>query len=685
MKFRKIGTKMLAFIIPVIVIAMIILTALSAYSSKSIINDEIQVHMSSELQAQLGNIEEYLEVVSATATTLSRTVATTYQTTDLITYEKMLSQIINDNEIVLGSGIWFEPFVYDSLQEYTGPYVYKNGSENVVTYDYSNAEYDYMNQPYYTLAKTSKVAVITEPYYDPTSGMNMSSCSMPIIDEAGTFLGCVTVDIELGTIQNMVDSIKIGEGGSAILVGATGVYLGGVESELVENYGKITEDSNESLAKAGKIIMADVDGMTTYVKDGNTYHLYYSTLSELGWKLMIQIPQTELNQPVSLLLVKLIIVCAIAVVFAILAVLLQVRSISNSLGTVKTLAKSLAIGDFTVEPLKIHTRDEVGQMGESLNEMYDSNKNIIRDIELHAVQMNTSSEKLYHSAIELNQQFKNIETYMNDVNEAMMSASAATQEVNASAEEVNSSVAILTSEITTSLKMADEIGNRAETIERNSQKSFDHAQNLSKVFHEKLTESIENAKIVEDIGSLADVISEIADQINLLLLNASIEAARAGEDGRGFAVVATEIGKLANATSNAVGRIQLTITQVNGAYSGLTNGAGSLLEFIQDTVTPDYNNFVSIAKQYEQDAYHIKNNFNRISEMSQNISEVISEVTSAIQDIAESAQNTANSSGKVTQSVNDVSFEVDSISQMSESQQEIADKLSEVVRKFKLR
>ncbi|NTV78681.1 MAG: methyl-accepting chemotaxis protein [Clostridiales bacterium] len=382
---------------------------------------------------------------------------------------------------------------------------------------------------------------------------------------------------------------------------------------------------------------------------------------------------------------KLISVCAVAVLLAIIAILLQVRSISNSLGTVKTLAKSLAKGDFTVEPLQIHTQDEVGQMGESLNEMYDSNKNIIKEIEVHSAQMNTSSEKLYHSAVELNQQFKNIETYMNEVNEAMMSASAATQQVNASTEEVNSSVAILTMETAESLKMADEIGYRAEEIEKNSLKSYDHAQNLTEVFNKRLAESIENAKIVENIGSLADVISEIADQINLLSLNASIEAARAGAEGRGFAVVATEIGKLANATSNAVERIQVTITEVNGAYNGLTDGAGSLLDFVKNTVTPDYNNFVSIAKQYEEDALNIKNNFNKISEMSQNISQVINEVTSAIQDIAESAQNTADSSGKVTQAVSDVSVEVESISQMSESQQEIADKLSEVVRKFKLR
>lgn len=146
MKFKKISTRMLAFILPAIVLAMVVLTVISANSSRNIINRQIQSYMSSELRAQIGDIQEYLDIVSNTATTLSRSVGSTYLTTDLKTYEQMLSKVISDNDLVLGSGIWFEPYAYDSMQEYVGPYVYKDGAKNVVTYDYSNAGYDYFNQ-----------------------------------------------------------------------------------------------------------------------------------------------------------------------------------------------------------------------------------------------------------------------------------------------------------------------------------------------------------------------------------------------------------------------------------------------------------------------------------------------------------------------------------------------------------
>ncbi len=684
MKFKNIGVKLLTFILPVIILAMVVLTVISQNSSKTIINSQLQENMSSELKSQLGDIEQYLNGVSSTATTLSRVVATTYQTTDLKTYEQLLSQVINDNSLVLGSGIWFEPYVYDSSQEYVGPYVYKNNGENVVTYDYSNAEYDYFKQEYYLLAKSSPEAVITEPYYDETSGMIMSSCSMQILDQNKKYLGCVTVDIELGTIQKLVKDIKVGTGGTAMLVNSAGVYLGGVEDERVQKGSKIIEDENKSLAEAGQKIVSEEKGTTSYQSSDGAYNLYFDTLPGLGWKLIIRMPQAELNAPVNNLVVKLSVICIIAIIISILMILFQVQSISKGLKKVKTFAGALATGDFTVKPLQITTQDELGLMGNSMNEMYGSNKEIIKNISEHANDMNTSSTKLYQSATVLLKEFKDIEDYIAQVNESMMSASAATEEVNASTEEVNASVSVLASETEHSSRMADEIRSRAKGIGVASRNSYDYATKLSSEFSEKLTRSIENAKVVENINEMAQVISGIAEQINLLSLNASIEAARAGEQGKGFAVVASEIGKLAHATAEAVRRIQNTITEVQVVFNSLTDEAGNILNFIQNTVTPDYNKFIDIAKQYGEDAQVIDANSVKIADMVSGISHIMSEVNDAIQSITESAQNTADNSVKIKNAAEDVALVVDEVSQMSEEQQNIANNLNAVVGKFKL-
>lgn len=683
MRFKKISARMIACILPVILVAMAILTTISAVSSKQIIEEQIANHMSSELTAQLSQIEEYLNLVSTTAGNLSKTVGNTYQEVAVESYLTMLKQTIASDDFIMGSGIWFEPYVYESMKKYMGPYVYKDGSETKVTYDYSNEQYDYFNQEYYMNAKNSKNAVFTDPYYDETSGKIMSSCSMAITDAKDQFIGCITVDIELTSIETLVGNIKVGDAGTAMLLSQSGVYLGDSNHELVQNGANILEDENPSLTAAASKILQAEKGTASYEGE-ERYQLYYDTLPELNWKLIIKMPAAELELPVTQLVGKLIVVCLVTAVLSVLAVLVQVRLISNNVKIVKAFADELSTGNFTVEPISVHTRDELGMMGTALNEMYESNKTIIANIADKSLKIDDSSEHLYEVANDLMHKFENIQEYMSRINEDMMSASAATEEVNASTEEVNASVNILAQKTEASQGMSEEIKKRAEQIGENSRKSYENAARLSAEYNQSLTKSIENAKVVENIQTLAGVISQIADQINLLALNASIEAARAGEQGRGFAVVASEIGKLANDTAHAVGEIQTTISQVQDAFNGLTKNSSSLLEFIEQTVTPDYNNFVTIADQYGKDADSIEDNANSISEMAVNINHIMNEVSSAIQSIAETSQNTANNSSEILSTVTQVSKIVDDVSVMSQTQEDISKELTGVISNFKL-
>jgi len=291
---------------------------------------------------------------------------------------------------------------------------------------------------------------------------------------------------------------------------------------------------------------------------------------------------------------------------------------------------------------------------------------------------------LRDAAIILADKFNEIQTYMNEVNEAMLSTSAATEQVNASTEEVLSNVNMLAEETIESMQMAKEIRVRADEVGEGSTKSFERATSLADKFEEKLKVSIENAKVVESIGALANVISEIAEQINLLSLNASIEAARAGEAGKGFAVVAGEIGSLAGSTAEAVGQIQATIADVKDAFAGLEKNASDLLGFIQDTVSPDYRKFVEVAEQYGNDATSIDESSDRISKMAEAIKSIMQEVTDAIQNITEATQNTTELSSNIVESINMLSGNVSEISDMSDKQEVIVKDLNDVVSKFTL-
>ena len=191
-------------------------------------------------------------------------------------------------------------------------------------------------------------------------------------------------------------------------------------------------------------------------------------------------------------------------------------------------------------------------------------------------------------------------------------------------------------------------------------------------------------KVVGDIEIMADAINEIADQINLLSLNASIEAARAGEAGRGFAVVAGEIGNLASQTSTTVSNIQNTIVKVREAVDALVGNSNSLIKFLNENVTPDYKSFVEISVQYEKDAENIKELAVYVSNIADSLKNSMEDVNAAIQNIADASQSAATDSRVIMDQVDIVTSHVENVGQISSEQKEVAEVLDKVVNRYKL-
>ena len=689
MKKMSLRTKMLLCILPVMAVAMILLT----YVASNELSAEIQVAntdtMNETVIANANQVAGNLEVIRTTAVNMAAMISTSYQFVQMENYKGTLSKVISNNNSVLGAGIWFEPYKFDKNEMYIGPYWYKDGGTIVETWDYSNAEYDYFNQEYYTNAKALQEgqAVITDPYYDPTSGKIMSSCSAPIYDN-GAYIGCVTVDMELTDMMAMVSSIEVGKTGSAMMVDSNGVYIYCQDDAKVQSGVKITEDDNPALAAMGQeIVTKDSTSpqMGAFMENGKNILLTYVNIPDVNWKMIVRMNIDELEEPVKAAATKLIAICVMALIVGAVIIWVFVLSISKSINNVKAFAGSLASGDFTVNKIVSKSEDELGQMSESLNNMFENNRDVISKISDGSIQVSETSTGLASMASELSNQFTSIQGNISGVNDAMMSSGAATEQVNASVEEVNASVHQLAAETEKTSTEAADIKARARDIEKQSKQAYDNAISIAEEREADLVEANEKAKVVDQIGTLADTIAEIADQINLLSLNASIEAARAGDAGKGFAVVASEINKLASSTSEAVEQIRDTIDGVQEAFGTLSNSSGELLEFIKDTVTPDYDNFVSVAKQYGNDADSFGGSSENIAQMVENIRASMEEVSKAIQNIAESTQDTADLSSRVNDSVMAAADVVSNVNDMSSRQEEIAGTLGEIVGKFKLK
>lgn len=686
MKSKKLSTKMLSVLLSVNIIIMIILSVITYFDSRKIIQQQTENNMTSILNTNSIEIKGKMDEVGFLATQIAQNVESTYKTTNLEQYEEYLSKAIFNSDLVIGSGIWFEPYVYDENEKYEGPYVYKDGDSAKITFDYSNAEYNYFDYEWYKNGKnsTERKVSFSDLYYDETSNVTMCTCTVPMFDSDNDFIGVVTVDTSVDTIQSTVSDIKIGDSGTAQLIENTGLYI------YCQNKDKIMKtdirtDDNSEVAALGKEIFNNEEGNKQYKINNSKYNAYYKNIDGLDWKLIIQIPQSQINEPLRVLLFKLTTISVIAMIISIFVIINLVKYVTNNIKRVNEFALSISNGDFTTKELEIKSSDELGQMSKNLNKMLIDNKDIIKNIAEGSEMIENSSEILKDTTVKLNQSYNHVGESVKRINEEMMNTSAATEELNASVEEVNSSINLLVEETDNSHNISYDMKARVDEIEKKTIESYDKAVNLTKVHEEELLKSIEDAKVVSDIGKLAEVISSIAEQINLLSLNASIEAARAGENGKGFAVVAEEVGKLANETSDTVKGIIQVIDSVKSAFNNLTNNSKNIIEFINNTVTEDYKSFVSATKEYGKNANEIEGMSDRIAEMASNIENILKEIGKTVESVAESSQTTASNSGTIVNDMDIVTEMLNEISNMVNEEKSISDNLSSVVSKFKIK
>jgi len=643
--------KLLIGILPFVVIGVLILTAVSAYFSGESIEKQVENTMSSELKANVNFVDAKLDIAKTIAMNLARFVGNTYQSMTMDTYKEIFSKTILSDELYSGSGIWFEPNTFDANQKYVGPYWYATGNQITETYEYSNANYDYFNQEYYKNAKSlgKEGAVITDPYFDATSGTIMSSCSAPIFDKAGKFIGCVTVDLSLKAVDELMANIKVGEGGRAVLLSSAGTYIYSEDSSKVQNEIKINEDSDKELAAAGQRILANDSGADVY----GEYNLYYATVPDVNWKMIIRMPTAEINEPAMNLLKIMIAVFVVILILSVASVIIQANIISTALNKLKNFAGKLADGDLRIEPLEVKSGDEIGALTFAFNNMSQNLRKVITKMAVTAEQVAASSEELTASAHQSADAAVNVASTVSEV-------SVDITEQMQNIESAKSSIDLVSSDIKV---MSDRAVNVASTSERTAEA----AKTGSALMEEAVSKmnSIEkavlaSAEVVEklgenskQIGQIVEDIAGIAEQTNLLALNAAIEAARAGEHGRGFAVVSEEVRKLATASQESAEKIRTRIESIQAATAEAVNSmkAGT------DDVKAGTEAIREVGEQFKE-----------IMQMVDGIEQEISGINSAVQTVSKGAENIVEITASIEESSRSTNDRTQTISSSTETQ-----------------
>jgi methyl-accepting chemotaxis protein len=248
--------------------------------------------------------------------------------------------------------------------------------------------------------------------------------------------------------------------------------------------------------------------------------------------------------------------------------LLISRLISKPIASAVASAQSIAAGDLT-QRITSTGRDEAGQLLSALGDMQSNLKSTIQ-------QISTASDQLALSAQELSNVTENANTGLARQNDEIQQAATAVTEMTSAVEEVARN-AVSTSEASqaTSLQATDG---------RNKARDAVVAINHATTEITASTAMVENLALqVRDIGKVLDVIRGIAEQTNLLALNAAIEAARAGEQGRGFAVVADEVRALAARTQASTGEIEGMIDRVQASADDAVKSMGKSQALVTDT------------------------------------------------------------------------------------------------------
>ena len=359
------------------------------------------------------------------------------------------------------------------------------------------------------------------------------------------------------------------------------------------------------------------------------------------------------------------------------------RDSSKVLFKIRDLATRLSNYDFS-EDLILKRRDEYGQTADTLNKAQQNVRELIDTITKNTNDIDSSSKDLAISINEMSSNFIEINKATKNINMSVQENSAIAEELSASVEEVNSSANILSGKATDGTTNAINIKERANNVENRSKQAI---ETIKKVYEEKeamIVKSIEEGEVVSEIGIMANTISAIADQINLLSLNAAIEAARAGEQGKGFAVVAEEVRKLAEQSSEAVKNVKGIIEKVQKSFDDLSVNSSQLLVFMSEDVNKQFEEFSNIGRQYYEDADFVSSMSTELAAMSEEISATIAQVSDAVQHMAEMSQKSSESTNDVEENLSKSTDSVSSISETAQEQTKLANNLSEIVKKFKV-
>ena len=572
------------------------------------------------------------------------------------------------------------------------------GGKNGILYRTDNKTENISAEAWFRDAIAGKY-VITEPVFSATERMYVSTIAIPLRDLQGKITGVLSAKLLGGSLSNLVSDMTVGKTGSAYLISPEGIVLGNRQPEILykDIFTEVFE--HESKEFQGFLRNALSSGKSRVSISEINHTRYISAVSSMrysGWTLLIMAPVSEfIAEDITMLIRTFILISVILLLIASVIGFFIARNIVKPLNLMIDALRNISQGegDLTIN-LPVIGRDETGMLSTYFNETIFKVRNAIKTVSVGSSEMKTVGSDLESNMVSVSEFVKAITDSIEELRGHFTEQEKSVSETASAIEEVIKSIRALHESIDRQLSVVerstsslDGMTKFVSSVEENIKGAQNTMQNLASATdsgRETLTQANNiSQRISEASGSLIEasaVIQNIANQTNLLAMNAAIEAAHAGKSGKGFAVVAAEIRKLAENSSAQGKKISTTLRNIIDEIELLASSASGAVE--KFNYISDYSNeihyaiesVVKVMDKQEENSSSVRDMIKNVGSITNGVKYNSAEMLASSENILTQATQLDELTRVLRKTMDSIESQVDLINSATQESLEIAAK-----------